>query len=105
MYSDADDEPIASDDGLNIYNPNLNENSRAVRNFSRILESTDDGKTIRCMATHIALDRPLTKTQQLDVQCELIGTYFCLDTSTNNSWITFQTLRSLKALSNDSDTP
>ncbi|XP_025267381.1 fasciclin-3 isoform X2 [Camponotus floridanus] len=60
-----DDEPIGND--RLIYETNINENSLAMQNASRSLDWTDNGKTLRCVASHIALDRPKETTMQLEI--------------------------------------
>lgn len=64
-----DDEPIGEDRN-NFYDTNIDDNSLAMQNASRSLDWTDNGKTLRCIANHIALDRPKESTMQLDVVCK-----------------------------------
>ncbi|CAD1475435.1 unnamed protein product, partial [Heterotrigona itama] len=62
-----DDEPIGNEERPTIYDSNVDDNSLAVQNASRILDWTDNGKVLRCIASHIALDRPKETTMQLQV--------------------------------------
>ena len=62
-----DDEPIGNEERPTIYDSNVNDNSLAVQNASRSLDWTDNGKVLRCVATHIALDKPKETTMQLQV--------------------------------------
>ncbi|CAL1682386.1 unnamed protein product [Lasius platythorax] len=63
-----DDEPIGNDDSRTVvYETNLDDNSLAMQNASRSLDWTDNGKTLRCVANHIALDRPKETTMQLEI--------------------------------------
>ncbi|KAK9299220.1 hypothetical protein QLX08_007725 [Tetragonisca angustula] len=62
-----DDEPIGNEERPTIYDSNVDDNSLAVQNASRILDWTDNGKVLRCVASHIALDRPKETTMQLQV--------------------------------------
>ncbi|XP_068979855.1 fasciclin-3 isoform X3 [Bombus flavifrons] len=62
-----DDEPIGNEERPTIYDSNLDDNSLAVQNASRSLDWTDNGKILRCVASHIALDRPKETTMQLQV--------------------------------------
>ncbi|KAL6433303.1 hypothetical protein ACFW04_006471 [Cataglyphis niger] len=62
-----DDEPIGNDDRTIVYDSNIDENSLAMQNVSRSLDWTDNGKTLRCVASHIALDKPKETTLQLEV--------------------------------------
>ncbi|XP_029158916.1 fasciclin-3 isoform X2 [Nylanderia fulva] len=62
-----DDEPIGNDDRTVIYDTNLDDNSLAMQNATRSLDWTDNGKTLRCVASHIALDRPKETTMQLEI--------------------------------------
>ncbi|XP_072758776.1 fasciclin-3 isoform X2 [Anoplolepis gracilipes] len=61
-----DDEPIGTDDKTILYET-IDDNSLAMQNASRSLDWTDNGKTLRCVASHIALDRPKETTMQLDI--------------------------------------
>ncbi|XP_011167086.1 fasciclin-3 isoform X2 [Solenopsis invicta] len=62
-----DEEPIGDDrNAYNPYNPYVEDNL-SVQNASRSLDWTDNGKTLRCIASHIALDRPKESTMQLEV--------------------------------------
>ncbi|XP_048514962.1 fasciclin-3 isoform X1 [Athalia rosae] len=63
-----DDEPIGNEEKPTVYDSNVDDNSLAVQNVSRVLDWFDNGKTLRCLASHIALDRPLRTTMQLEVQ-------------------------------------
>ena len=65
-----DDEPIGNEERPTIYDSNVDDNSLAVQNASRILDWTDNGKVLRCVASHIALDRPKETTMQLQVYCK-----------------------------------
>ncbi|XP_077266070.1 fasciclin 3 isoform X3 [Temnothorax americanus] len=60
-----DDEPIGED--RNTYDTNIDDDSLAVQNASRSLEWTDNGKTLRCVANHIALEKPKEMAVQLEV--------------------------------------
>ncbi|XP_012136093.1 fasciclin 3 isoform X3 [Megachile rotundata] len=62
-----DDEPIGNEERPTIYDSNLDDNSLAVQNASRSLDWTDNGKILRCVANHIALDKPKETTMQLQV--------------------------------------
>ncbi|KAH0951776.1 hypothetical protein HN011_005630 [Eciton burchellii] len=62
-----DDEPIGTDERTTIYDTNIDDNSLAMQNASRSLDWTDNGKTLRCAASHIALDKPKEMTMQLEV--------------------------------------
>ncbi|EZA48182.1 Fasciclin-3 [Ooceraea biroi] len=62
-----DDEPIGTDERTTIYDTNIDDNSLAMQNASRSLDWTDNGKTLRCMASHIALDKPKETITQLEV--------------------------------------
>ncbi|XP_071565619.1 fasciclin-3 isoform X2 [Temnothorax nylanderi] len=61
-----DDEPIGEERNT-FYDTNIDDNSLAVQNASRSLEWTDNGKTLKCVANHIALDKPKVSTMQLQV--------------------------------------
>lgn len=39
-------------------------------NVTRILDWSDNGKMLRCIANHIALDKPLENTKLLNVYCK-----------------------------------
>ncbi|XP_028049189.2 fasciclin-3 isoform X6 [Monomorium pharaonis] len=60
-----DEEPIGDDRNI-FYDPNMEDNL-SMQNASRSLDWTDNGKTLRCIANHIALDRPKETTVQLEV--------------------------------------
>ncbi|XP_043679546.1 fasciclin-3 isoform X3 [Vespula pensylvanica] len=63
-----DDEPLGNDERPIIYeDSNMNEVSIAVQNASRSLDWTDNSKTLRCIANHIALDKPKESKMQLQV--------------------------------------
>ncbi|XP_034182931.1 fasciclin 3 isoform X3 [Osmia lignaria lignaria] len=62
-----DDEPIGNEERPTIYDSNVDDNSLAVQNASRSLDWTDNGKILRCVASHIALDKPKATTMQLQV--------------------------------------
>ncbi|XP_012271039.1 fasciclin-3 isoform X2 [Orussus abietinus] len=62
-----DDEPIGNEERPTIYDSNIDDNSLAVQNVSRSLDWTDNGKVLRCLANHIALDRPKETSLQLNV--------------------------------------
>lgn len=49
----------------------MKDNSVAIQNASRSLDWKDNGKTLRCVANHIALDKPLESTLELNVECKL----------------------------------
>ncbi|XP_020280130.1 fasciclin-3 isoform X5 [Pseudomyrmex gracilis] len=59
-----DDEPI----GYDVYEANMKDNSLAIQNASRSLDWKDNGKMLRCVANHIALDKPLESTLELNVE-------------------------------------
>ena len=42
----------------------------ARKNTTRTIEVSDNGKLLRCVASHIALDRPLEETQKIIVHCK-----------------------------------
>ncbi|XP_011063956.1 PREDICTED: fasciclin-3 isoform X4 [Acromyrmex echinatior] len=58
-----DEEPI----GEERISYDMNMNAIAMQNASRSLDWTDNGRTIRCIANHIALDRPIEQTKPLEV--------------------------------------
>ncbi|XP_076278244.1 fasciclin 3 isoform X3 [Lasioglossum baleicum] len=60
-----DDEPIGNEPL--IYDSNVNDHSLAMQNASRSVDWTDNGKVLRCIASHIALDKPKETTMQLQV--------------------------------------
>ncbi|KAM0733682.1 Fasciclin-3 [Formica fusca] len=62
-----DDELIGNDDRTIVYDTNIDENSLAMQNVSRTLDWSDNGRTVRCVASHIALDKPKETTLQLEV--------------------------------------
>ncbi|XP_053971318.1 fasciclin-3 isoform X2 [Hylaeus volcanicus] len=62
-----DDEPIGNEERPTIYDSNVDDISLAVQNATRSLDWTDNGKVLRCVASHIALDRPKETTMQLQV--------------------------------------
>ncbi|KAK2588433.1 hypothetical protein KPH14_004432 [Odynerus spinipes] len=62
-----DDELLGSEERPIVYDSNVNDMSVAVQNASRSLDWTDNGKTLRCVATHIALEEPKITTMQLQV--------------------------------------
>ncbi|XP_076642738.1 fasciclin 3 isoform X3 [Halictus rubicundus] len=59
------DEPIGNEPL--IYDSNVNDHSLAMQNASRSVDWTDNGKVLRCVASHIALDKPKETTMQLQV--------------------------------------
>ncbi|KAG7212787.1 hypothetical protein KM043_013047 [Ampulex compressa] len=60
-----DDEPIGNE--RLTYDSHVDDNSLAVQNASRSLDWTDNGRILRCVASHIALDKPMETTMQLQV--------------------------------------
>ena len=64
----SDDEKLTSEDRAYYFEAAAND--RTVQNVSRSLEWTDHGKEVKCVATHIALDRPKETKVQLDVHCK-----------------------------------
>ncbi|XP_011309476.1 fasciclin-3 isoform X2 [Fopius arisanus] len=60
-----DNETLPRDNSRFAYN--TNEDSMATVNASRILDWSDNGKYIRCVAEHIALDTPMEAHKQLQV--------------------------------------
>ncbi|XP_066602319.1 fasciclin-3 isoform X4 [Prorops nasuta] len=62
-----DNEPIDNFDRSTFYDSNINESSLAVHNATRSLLWSDNGKTLRCLASHIALERPKETGMQLQV--------------------------------------
>lgn len=75
MFLILDDEPIGTDERTMIYDTNVDDNSLAMQNASRSLDWTDNGKILRCVANHIALDKPKEMTTQLEVHCKLSISY------------------------------
>ncbi|KAI4486288.1 hypothetical protein M0802_012393, partial [Mischocyttarus mexicanus] len=64
-----DDEYLNNDDRPFLYDdPSMNEaSSIAMKNTSRSLDWSDNGKTLRCVANHVALDKPKESKMQLQV--------------------------------------
>ncbi|XP_074097505.1 fasciclin 3 isoform X5 [Cotesia typhae] len=62
-----DDQPLEREFGSNVYDSNGNENSLSVKNISYTIKSSDNGKMVRCISHHLALDRPQESTRQLVV--------------------------------------
>lgn len=62
-----DDELLGNDERPTIYDSNVNDMSLAIQNASRSLDWTDNGKTLRCVANHIALETPKMTTMKLQV--------------------------------------
>ncbi|XP_076382514.1 fasciclin 3 isoform X4 [Megalopta genalis] len=62
-----DDEPIGNEERPMIYDSEVHDNSLAVQNASRSLDWTDNGRVLRCAASHVALDKPKETTMQLQV--------------------------------------
>ncbi|XP_014296194.1 fasciclin-3 isoform X2 [Microplitis demolitor] len=62
-----DDQPLGRDFEPTVYNTNVNDESLSVQNVSYALKWSDNGKMIRCVAQHIALDRPQETKRQLEV--------------------------------------
>ncbi|KAH0550221.1 hypothetical protein KQX54_018193 [Cotesia glomerata] len=60
-----DDQPLEREFGSNVYDSNGNENTQ--KNVSYTIKSSDNGKMVRCIAHHMALDRPQESTRQLEV--------------------------------------
>jgi len=67
LFEHLDEEPI----GEERISYDMNMNAIAMQNASRSLDWTDNGRTIRCIANHIALDRPIEQTKPLEVYCKL----------------------------------
>ncbi|XP_046476212.1 fasciclin-3 isoform X11 [Neodiprion pinetum] len=59
------DEQIGLEEKPIVYN--YNNDSYVIQNATRVLSWTDNGKVLRCDATHLALDRPLSAKQQISV--------------------------------------
>ncbi|XP_046419857.1 fasciclin-3 isoform X2 [Neodiprion fabricii] len=59
------DEQIGLEERPIVYN--YNNDSYVIQNATRVLSWTDNGKVLRCDATHLALDRPLSAKQQISV--------------------------------------
>lgn len=47
----------------------MSDMTMAVVNVSRVLDSTDNGKTLVCRATHMALERPVEDSTEVAVEC------------------------------------
>ncbi|XP_011877623.1 PREDICTED: fasciclin-3 isoform X2 [Vollenhovia emeryi] len=63
-----DDEPIGEERSFYVSdNMGPNDNALAMQNASRSLDWLDNGKILRCIANHIALDRPKETSKQLVV--------------------------------------
>ncbi|XP_015108830.1 fasciclin-3 isoform X2 [Diachasma alloeum] len=60
-----DNETLSRDNSRFGYN--TNEDSMSVVNATRILDWSDNGKYVRCVADHIALDKPMEVHRQLQV--------------------------------------
>ncbi|KAK0094619.1 hypothetical protein PV326_010455 [Microctonus aethiopoides] len=60
-------QPLSREYGVTNYDPNSGNNSLAVQKVSYSLKWTDNGKTLRCVVNHIALDHPKEITRQLEV--------------------------------------
>ncbi|XP_051162646.1 fasciclin-3 isoform X2 [Leptopilina boulardi] len=58
------DEKLSSEERSYFGN---SESDQGMQNVTRSLEWTDHGKEVKCIATHIALDRPLESQMTLDV--------------------------------------
>ncbi|XP_011496129.1 PREDICTED: fasciclin-3 [Ceratosolen solmsi marchali] len=61
-----DNEPIGFDERPIIYGRPIEE-TQAILNTSRSVTPSDNGKTLRCVADHIALQQPLETTRQIEV--------------------------------------
>ncbi|KAK0167050.1 hypothetical protein PV327_004497 [Microctonus hyperodae] len=62
-----DNQPLSREYGVTNYDPSGGNNSLAVQKVSYSLKWTDNGKTLRCVVDHIALDHPKEITRQLEV--------------------------------------
>ncbi|XP_024936696.1 fasciclin-3 isoform X3 [Cephus cinctus] len=62
-----DDELISHGERPTIYDSNVDDNSLAVQNISRTIHWTDNGKFLRCLASHVALNEPMETKLQLEV--------------------------------------
>lgn len=89
----SDDEPL-SYESRPTYDYAASNSSVAVLNVSHAVDWTDNGKMVRCLAHHIALDGPKETKQDLQVYCEYYTIFpmnnwhhFFIDTkrSRNNS--------------------
>ncbi|XP_043475397.1 fasciclin-3 isoform X2 [Leptopilina heterotoma] len=60
------DEKLSSEDRYSQFYGN-SESDQGMQNVTKSLEWTDHGKEVKCIATHIALDRPLESQMILDV--------------------------------------
>jgi hypothetical protein len=67
-----DNEPIGFDEKAIIYGRPIEE-TQAVLNTSRSVTPSDNGKTLRCVADHIALQQPLETTRQIEVHCKCVN--------------------------------
>ncbi|CAD6230577.1 GSCOCG00006829001-RA-CDS [Cotesia congregata] len=67
LYYILYDQPLEREFGSNVYDSNGNENTLAAKNVSYTIKSSDNGKMVRCIAHHLALDRPQESTRQLEV--------------------------------------
>ncbi|XP_011700760.1 PREDICTED: fasciclin-3 [Wasmannia auropunctata] len=59
-----DDEPI-SEERYTFYGTNMDDSS--MQNASRSLDWTDNGKMLKCIANHIALEKPIEKVVRIEV--------------------------------------
>ncbi|OXU30427.1 hypothetical protein TSAR_004479 [Trichomalopsis sarcophagae] len=62
-----DNEPIGVDDRPMLFGRRLDDNDYAELNTSRSVTPSDNGKTLRCRASHIALQKPLESSRQIEV--------------------------------------
>ena len=84
-----DNEPIGFDERPIIYGRPIEEN-QATLNTSRSVTPADNGKVLRCVASHIALQRSLDTTRQIEVHCMYSRSLF------NNTDQDFRPLKVLK---------
>lgn len=61
---------MINDERTTVYNQD--DISTSIRNASRTLDWTDNGKQLKCVAGHIALDKPKETEKILWVECEFI---------------------------------
>lgn len=68
IYLLSDNETISRDNSRLAYNSN--ENTLSMVNASRTLNWSDNGRLVRCVAEHMALDEPKEVVKQLQVYCK-----------------------------------
>jgi len=69
LFCEHLDDELIGEERYSYYD--MKDNSSAIQKASRSLDWTDNGKKIRCIANHIALDRPKESTLLIEVQCKL----------------------------------